>query len=77
MMSTTRTSYPGDVTDKERVLLLHDLCLICEDVSQRKHSLPELFKTLRDFISTGHKWQFPSHNFPPGTAVYRLSRCRV
>lgn len=73
-MSTTRKSYPSDVTDAEWEFLLPYLCLMREDAPQREHSLRELFNSLRYVVKTGCQWRFLPHDFPPWTAVYQQAR---
>ena len=52
-MSTTRRSYPSDVTDGEGEFLLPYLCLMREDAPQREYPLRELFNALRYVVKTG------------------------
>jgi transposase len=73
-MSTTRKSYPSDVTDAEWEFLLPYLTLMREDAPQREHSLRELFNALRYVVKTGCQWRFLPHDFPPWTAVYQQAR---
>lgn len=73
-MSTTRKSYPSDVTDGEWEFLLPYLCLMREDAPQREHPLRELFNALRYVVKTGCQWRFLPHDFPPWTAVYQQAR---
>lgn len=73
-MSTTRKSYPSDVTDAEWEFLLPYLCLMREDAPQREHPLRELFNALRYVVKTGCQWRFLPHDFPPWTAVYQQAR---
>jgi transposase len=73
-MSTTRRSYPSDVTDGEWEFLLPYLCLMREDAPQREHPLRELFNALRYVVKTGCQWRFLPHDFPPWTAVYQQAR---
>src|SRR4029079_18142073 len=73
-MSTTRKSYPSDVSDVEWEFLLPYLCLMREDAPQRDHPLRELFNALRYVIKTGCQWRFLTHDFPALTAVYQQAR---
>ncbi len=73
-MSTTRKSYPSDVTDEEWESLLPYLTLMREDAPQREYSLRELFDALRYVVKTGCQWRFLPHDFPPWTAVYQQAR---
>src|SRR5436190_10201342 len=73
-MSTTRKSYPSDVSDAEWEFLLPYLCLMREDAPQRDHALRELFNALRYVVKTGCQWRYLPHDFPPWTAVYQQAR---
>lgn len=73
-MSTTRRSYPSDVSDDEWEFLLPYVTLMREDAPQREHSLRELFNALRYVVKTGCQWRFLPHDFPPWSAVYQQSR---
>ena len=73
-MSTTRKSYPSDVTDSEWEFLVSYLTLMREDAPQRGHSLRELFNALRYVVKTGCPWRFLPNDFPPWTAVYQQAR---
>ena len=75
-MSTTRKSYPSDVSDAEWEFLLPYLCLMREDAPQRDHALRELFNAVRYVVKTGCQWRFLPHDFPPWTAVYQQARRR-
>ena len=73
-MSTTRKSYPSDVSDPEWEFLVSYLTLMREDAPQREHSLRELFDALRYIVKTGCQWRFLPNDFPPWTAVYQQAR---
>lgn len=73
-MSTTRKSYPSDVTDQEWEFLVPYLTLMREDAPQREHSLRELLNALRYLVKTGCTWRFLPNDFPPWTAVYQQAR---
>jgi transposase len=73
-MSTTRKSYPSDVTDAEWEFLIPYLTLMREDAPQRDHPLRELFNALRYVVKTGCQWRFLPHDFPPWSAVYQQAR---
>lgn len=73
-MSTTRKSYPSDVTDGEWEFLLPYLSLMREDAPQREYPLRELFDALRYVVKTGCQWRFLPHDFPPWSAVYQQAR---
>jgi transposase len=73
-MSTTRKSYPSDVTDGEWEFLVPYLTLMREDAPQREYPLRELFNALRYVVKTGCQWRFLPHDFPPWSAVYQQAR---
>ncbi len=73
-MSTTRKSYPSDVTDAEWELLAPYLCLMREDAPQRTHVMREVFNGLRYVVKTGCQWRMLPHDFPEWQAVYQQAR---
>src|SRR4029077_5014360 len=73
-MSTTRQSYPSDVTDVEWEFLLPYLTLMREDAPQREYTLRDLFDAMRYVVKTGCQWRFLPHDFPPWAAVYQQAR---
>src|SRR5436190_13574355 len=73
-MSTTRKSYPSDVTDGEWEFLIPYLTLMREDAPQRDYSLREPFNAVRYVVKTGCQWRFLPHDFPPWSAVYQQAR---
>src|SRR5215475_9232064 len=73
-MSTTRKSYPSDVSDAEWEFLLPYLTLMREDAPQREHSLRDLFNAVRYVVKTGCQWRFLPHDLPPWAAVYQQAR---
>jgi transposase len=73
-MSTTRKSYPSDVTDAEWEFLSPYLTLMREDAPQREHSLRDLFNAVRYLVKTGCQWRFIPHDLPPWAAVYQQAR---
>src|SRR4030095_12083290 len=73
-MSTTRKSYPSDVTDAEWEFVVPYLTLMREDAPQRDYPLRELFNAVRYVVRTGCQWRFLPHDFPPWTAVYPQAR---
>ena len=73
-MSTTRKSYPSDVTDAEWEFLVPYLTLMREDAPQRDYPLRELFDAMRYVVRTGCQWRFLPHDFPPWSAVYQQMR---
>ena len=73
-MSTTRKSYPSDVSDTEWEFLLPYLTLMREDAPQRDYSLRDLFNAVRYVVRTGCQWRFLPHDLPPWSAVYQQAR---
>jgi transposase len=73
-MSTTRKSYPSDVTDADWEFLAPYLTLMREDAPQREYSMRELYNGLSYVVKTGCQWRFLPHDFPPWTAVYQQAR---
>ena len=73
-MSTTRKSYPSDVTDGEWEFLVPYLSLMREDAPQREYSLRDLFNALRYMVKTGCQWRYLPNDFPPWSAVYQQAR---
>jgi transposase len=73
-MSTTRKSYPSDVTDDEWEYLLPYLTLMREDAPQREYPLRDLYNALRYVVKTGCQWRYMPHEFPAWTAVYQQAR---
>ena len=73
-MSTTRKSYPSDVTDAEWEFVVPYLTLMREDAPQRGYPLRELFNAVRYVVRTGCQWRFLPHDFPPWSAVYQQAR---
>ena len=73
-MSTTRKSYPSDVTDGEWEFLVPYLSLMREDAPQREYSQREVFNALRYMVKTGCQWRYLPNDFPPWTAVYQQAR---
>ena len=73
-MSTTRKSYPSDVTDVEWEFLLPYLTLMREDAPQREYTLRDLFDAMRYVVKTGCQWRYLPHDFPPWAAVYQQAR---
>jgi len=73
-MSTTRKSYPSDVSDAEWEFLLPYLTLMREDAPQREYSLRDVFDAVRYVVKTGCQWDFLPHDLPPWTAVYQQAR---
>lgn len=73
-MSTTRKSYPSDVSDAEWEFLIPYLTLMREDAPQRDYALRDVFNAMRYVVKTGCQWDFLPHDFPPASAVYQQAR---
>ena len=73
-MTTTRKSYPSDVSDAEWTFLAPYLTLMREDAPQREHAMRDLFDGLRYVVKTGCTWRFMPHDLPPWAAVYQQAR---
>src|SRR6187401_1359889 len=73
-MSTTRKSYPSDVSDAEWEFLVPYLTLMREDAPQREYTLRDLFDAIRYVVKTGCQWRYLPHDFPPWAAVYQQAR---
>jgi transposase len=73
-MSSSRTSYPSDVSDAEWEFLAPYMTLMRDDAPQRGYALRDLFDGLRYVVKTGCQWRYLPHDFPPWTAVYQQAR---
>jgi transposase len=73
-MSTTRKSYPSDVSDAEWEFLIPHLTLMRADAPQRAYALRDVFDAVRYVVKTGCQWDFLPHDFPPASAVYQQAR---
>ena len=73
-MSTTRKSYPSDVSDAEWEFLLPYLTLMREDSPQRSHDMREVFNAVRYLVKSGCHWRMLPHDFPDWTVVYQQVR---
>ena len=73
-MSTTRKSYPSDISDTEWEFLLPYLTLTKQDAPQRAHDLREVFNAVRYLVRTGCHWRMLPHDFPDWTVVYQQVR---
>jgi transposase len=74
VMSTTRKSYPSDVSDAEWEFLAPYLTLMREDAPQREYSLRLVFDAVRYVVKTGCQWDFLPDDFPPASAVDQQAR---
>ena len=57
-MTSSRSSYPSDMSDDEWALVAPYLTLLREDAGQREHSLREVFNGLRYVVKTGAPWRW-------------------
>jgi transposase len=73
-MTSSRRSYPSDVSDDEWALVTPYLTLLREDAEQREHGLREVFNGLRYVVKTGAPWRWMPHDRPPWEAVYQQAR---
>ncbi len=73
-MTSRRKPYPSDVSDEEWALVAPYLTLLPEEVSQREHSLREVFNGLRTIIKTGAPWRWMPTDLPPWAAVYQQAQ---
>jgi len=73
-MTTSRRSYPSDVSDDEWTLVAPYLTLLREDAGQREHSLREVFNGLRYVVKTGAPWRWMPNDLPPWEAVYQQAQ---
>jgi len=73
-MTSTRKSYPSDVSDEEWAFCAPYLTLMREDAPQREHSLRELFNGLRWLVRAGCPWRMMPNDLPPWYAVQQQTR---
>ena len=73
-MTSSRRSYPSDVSDDEWALVAPYLTLLREDARQREHSLREVFNGLRYVVKTGAPWRWMPNDLPPWEAVYQQAQ---
>ncbi len=66
----TRTPYPTDVGNEERVFVAPYLTLMTTDAPQRGYRLREVFDALRWIVRAGAPWRMLPHEFPPWHTVY-------
>ncbi len=72
--TTTRTSYPSDVTDEEWAFVVPYLLLLPEDAGQRTHSLRDVFNGLRWVVRAGAPWRMMPNDLPPWYVVYQQTQ---
>src|SRR5689334_1410328 len=70
----TRQPYPSDVSDDEGSVVAPYLTLVSETASQRRHSLREVFNSVRYIVKTGAHWRMLPHDLPPWPLVYQQMR---
>lgn len=73
-MTSSRKSYPSDVSDEEWALVAPYLALLPEDAAQRSHSLREVFNGLRYVVKTGAPGRWMPNDLPPWEIVYQQAR---
>jgi transposase len=73
-MSTSRHSYPSDVSDDEWALVAPYLALVSEHALQRRYDLREVYNGLRWLVRTGAQWRMLPHDFPRWEAVYQQTQ---
>ena len=66
--------YPSDVSDEEWEFAKPYLCLLSEDVPQRRHDLREVFNALRYVVRSGCPWRFLPNDFPRWEVVYQQTQ---
>jgi transposase len=72
--TSTRKSYPSDVSDAEWEFLVSYLTLMSEEAPQRDYELREAFNGLLYFVKTGCQWRMLPHDLPPWSAVYQQTQ---
>jgi len=66
--------YPSDVSDEEWDFIVPYLCLLNQDVPQRKHALREVFNGLRYVVRSGCAWRYLPNDLPPWAIVYQQTQ---
>lgn len=69
-----RVGYPSDVSDEEWDFVRSYLCLLSEDVPQRRHNVREVFNAVRYVARSGCSWRMLPHDFPRWEIVYQQTR---
>ena len=70
-MEPRRKPYPSDVSDDEWEFCAPYLSLMKEDAPQRKHSLREIYNSLRYVVRCAGPWRMLPNDLPPWTAVHQ------
>jgi len=73
-MTTSRKSYPSDVSDEEWALVAPYLSLLPEESGQRIHPLREVFNGLRYIVRSGASWRLMPNDLPPWAMVYQQAQ---
>lgn len=60
-----RKPYQSDVSEDAWAFVAPYLTLMCEDASQRDHSLREVFNALRYLVRVGESWRYLPNGLPP------------
>lgn len=77
MKTTSRPSYPSDLSDAEWGMLEPLLPPARRDVRPRKYALREIVNAIRYVQRTGCSWRMLPHDFPPYRSVfYTFTRWR-
>jgi transposase len=74
MSTSSRKSYPSDVTDDEWAFAAPYLTLMDEAAPQRRYDLREVFNALRWLVRTGSPWRYLPNDLPPWAAVYQQTQ---
>lgn len=69
-----RKPYPSDVSDEEWDFVRLYLCLLSEEVPQRRHNLREVFNSVRYLARSGCSWRMLPHDFPQWEIVYQQTQ---
>ena len=69
-----RQGYPSDVSDEEWDFVKPYLCLLREDVPQRRHDVRVMFNAVRYVARSGCSWRMLPHDFPQWELVYQQSQ---
>lgn len=69
-----RKAYPSDVSDEEWDFVRAYLCLLSEEVPQRRHELREVFNAVRYIARSGCSWRMLPHDFPRWEIVYQQTQ---
>ena len=72
--TTTRDTYPSDVSDEEWGFIAPYLTLMKEDAPQREYDLREVFNGLRWIVRSGSPWRYVPHDLPPYHTVYQQTQ---